>query len=148
MNDLIEIISENLIEHHPTVEFQVENDNELIIKSDDDNGFEIYIQQSERENTIHFNSWHFHFENTKEGKNELLDYLIFGMSKFGRLKTYLKNGKEYKWTFETFEEEEEEEWYSEGTMGLINLRFWEKPEVKYYQNDLIDINKMKEKTSG
>ena len=147
MNNLIKKISENLTERHPYIDFKIKDDNSLLIESKSSNGFKILIQQSERENTIHFNSWHFHFENTKDGKNELIDYIIFGMSKHGRLKTYSRNGKEYKWTFETLNENDGN-WYSAGTTGLINLNFWQKSEIKYYQNDLIDINELKEKTSG
>lgn len=147
MNDLIEKIAENLTERHPNIEFKIKEKNELIIEPKSDNGFKILIEQADSENTIYFNSWHFQFENTKDGKNELIDYLILGMSKEGRLQTYLRNGKEYKWTFET-QNEEDKNWYSIGTTGLINLKFWQKPKIKYYQNDLIDLNELKEKTSG
>lgn len=147
MNDLIEKISKNLTERHPNIEFKIKGKDELIIESKSDNGFKIVIEQADRENTIYFNSWHFHFENTKDGKNELIDYLIFGLSKQGRLKTYLRNNKEYKWTFETLNEEDKK-WYSAGTTGLINLKFWQKLKIKYYQNELMDLNELKEKTSG
>ena len=93
MNDLIEKISERLKDNNPKVEFKINSKDEMTILSKDDNGFEIFIQQGERENTVHFGAWHFHFENDKDGKNELLDYLGFGMSKLGRLKAYSKNRK-------------------------------------------------------
>ena len=50
----------------------------------------------------------------------------------------LRSGKEYKWTFET-KNEEDGNWYPAGTMGLMNFKFWQKPIVKYYQNDLIEL---------
>ena len=139
MDDLISNITVNLTERHPQVLFSIEKENELTIKAKNEDGFEILIQQSNRENTIHFNSWHFHFENTQDGKNELIDYLIFGLSKLGRLKTYIRGDKEYKWTFETFNEEDKN-WYEAGTTGLFKLNFWQKPEIKYHQNDWIDID--------
>lgn len=143
MNDLIEKISEQLKERYPQVEFRIENKDEMTILSKAENGFEILVQQGDRENTIHFGNWHFHFDNDKDGKNELLDYLGFGMSKLGRLKAYLRSGKEYKWTFET-KNEEDGNWYPAGTMGLMNFQFWQKPSVKYYQNDLIQLDGQKE----
>ncbi len=143
MNDLIENIVENLKERHPNVIFEIDNKNGLTIEPNNESGFKIYIQEEERENTIHFNSWHLHFENNKDGKNELLDYLIFGMSKSGRLKAYLRKGKEFKWTFETLNKEDGK-WYPSGTTGLINLKLWQKTEIKYFQNDLIDLTEIKE----
>ncbi|BDD03901.1 hypothetical protein [Aureibacter tunicatorum] len=142
MNNLIEKISKQLKEQCPEVEFKINND-EMTILPKDKNGFEIFIQQAERENTIHFGSWHFHFENEKEGEIELFNYLGFGMSKLGRLKTYSRSGEEYKWTFE-IKNEEDDEWYSAGTMALMNFKFWEKPIVKYYQNNLIELEEKKE----
>lgn len=143
MSDLIKNITENLQERYPNVSFKVDNENGLTIEPNNKSGFKIYIQEEERENTIYFNSWHFHFEKDKDGKNELLDYLIFGMSKSGRLKTFSRKGKEFKWTFETLNKEDGK-WYSSGTTGLINLKLWQKTDVKYFQNDLIDLNEIKE----
>lgn len=137
MGELIERISKNLKESYPEIEFRVENSEELTILPKDENGFEIFIQEDVREHTIHFGTWHFHFDNDADGKNELLDYLTFGMSRFGRLKAYLRNGKEYKWTFETLAEDGVS-WESAGTMGLVNLNFIAKKEIKYYQNQLMD----------
>lgn len=125
MNDLIDKISEQIKERYPDVEFRIDNKDEMTIPARDDSGFEIFIQQGDRENTIHFGAWHFHFDNDKEGKNELLDYLGFGMSRLGRLKAYSRNGKEYKWTFE-IKNEEDGNWYPAGTMGLMNFKFWQK----------------------
>ena len=143
MDDFIKEISEQLRDRYPKVEFNIEKNYEMTIIPKDENGFEIFVQQGNRENTIHFGSWHFHFNNDKDGKNELLDYLGLGMSKLGRLKAYLRNGKEYKWTFET-KNEENGNWYPAGTMRLMNFQFWKKPTVKYYQNDLIKLNDQKE----
>ncbi len=141
MKNLIENITENLKKRHSNVNFIVDNENGITIEPNNQNGFKIYIQEGERENTLHFNSWHFHFENNNDGKNELLDYLILGMSKSGRLKTYLRKGNEFKWTFETLNIEDGK-WYPSGTTGLINLKLWQKTEIKYFQNDLIALNEI------
>ncbi|MDF1697664.1 MAG: hypothetical protein P1U56_17595 [Saprospiraceae bacterium] len=138
MNDLIKLISEQLEERYPEVEFRIVNKYEMKILPKDDNGFEIFIQQGERENTVHFGAWHFHFNNDEDGINELLDYLGFGMSTLGRLKVYLRSGEEYKWTFE-IKNVDDGNWYPAGTMSLMNFKFWEKTILKYYQNDLIEF---------
>ena len=136
MSELIENIRGNLIQNHPSVNFEFKGAAELVINANNEEGFDILIQESERENTIHFGTWHFHFDNDDNGKNELIDYLIFGMSKLGRLKAYSRSGNEYKWTFET--KDEYGNWHSAGNMGLMNIKFWIKSQVRYYQNDLID----------
>jgi len=138
MKNIIEKISEELKERYPKVEFKIVNNDEMTILTKDENGFEIFVQQGEIENTVHFGTWHFHFDNDKNGKNELLEYLGFRMSKLGRLKAYLRNGEEYKWTFET-KNEEDGNWYPAGTMRRMNFKFWQKPTVKYYQNNLIEL---------
>lgn len=144
MNDLIEKISPQIKELYPNVKFRIHGKYEMEILPVDDKGFEIHIVQGERENTIYFGGWHFHFDNTEDGKNELLDYLGFGMSKLGRLKVYSRGGQEYKWTFE-IKNEDNGNWYPSGTMATVSLRFWKKKEISYYQNDFIDLEKLERK---
>lgn len=129
MNHLTKNISTKLKENCPSVKFEISGESELIIEPECQDGFKIVIQEGERENTLYFGNWHFHFDNNKEGNNELLDYLGFGMTKLGRLKTYLRNGIEYKWTFET-QNEKDGKWYPAGTMSLMNFKFWDKARNK------------------
>jgi hypothetical protein len=136
MNDLIAVTSAQLRARYPEVHFEVVTEDEMVIKPTDENGFTIAIQQGERENTIHFDAWHFHFDKDEAGKNELTTYLGYGMSEAGRLKTYSRNGAVYKWVFEIFDEQEKA-WQPAGTMALFNFRFWEKPVIGYRQNKLI-----------
>lgn len=138
MNDLIENISEQLKQRYPQVAFEINAKGEMTIFKKDADGFDILVQPGEREHTLHFGNWHFHFDNNKDGQNELLDYLGFGMSTLGRLKAYSKNGKEYKWQFE-MKQEESRTWYPTGTMAIMNFQFWLKPKVNYYQNDFIQL---------
>lgn len=142
MNNLIEYISKQLEENCPTVKFKSINKTELFIECETENGFEILIQEGDHEHTMYFGKWHFHFENNKEGTNELLDYLGYAMTKLGRVKSYIRNGVEYKWTFE-IKNQDEDKWHPSGTLALMNFKFWQKPKIKYYQNDLIPVNKEK-----
>ena len=63
MNDLIKNISEQFKEHCPNVEIRIETEDEMKIYCNDESGFDILIQQGDRENTIYFGAWHFHFNN-------------------------------------------------------------------------------------
>ena len=140
MNELIKNIAENITLNYPTVDFEINNDHELLIKAKNKDGFDILIQESERENTVHFGAWHFHFENNDSGNSELMDYLIYGMSKSGRLKAYSRSKNEYKWTFEIMDRDDN--WFPIGTMSLMNFKFWVKPKVKYYHNEHIDLTQI------
>ncbi|RNC83089.1 MAG: hypothetical protein ED557_10255 [Balneola sp.] len=137
-DDLIVVISELIREQFPNVSFSLENDNLMVIEQELKNGFKIIIAQGEIENTLYLGSWHMHFEKDIDGKNELVDYLHFGMSRLGRVKAFARKGKEYKWVFET-KNIEDGLWYPVGTMGLINLKFWQKTQIEYYQNDFIPL---------
>ena len=134
---LIEKIKSILQEKCPQVKYDLENDNQINILCSDEDGFDIVVVSDEKENTIYLGSFHFHFENNEEGIDGLLNCLGFGMCKEGRIKAFLKNGKEYKWSFETLDDGK---WHSVGSMGLINLQFWKKIENKYYQNNFIEIS--------
>ncbi|MFZ5376299.1 MAG: hypothetical protein ACOZAN_01360, partial [Patescibacteria group bacterium] len=52
-----------------------------------------------------------------------------------RIKEYSKKNKAYKWTLQM--QDRDGNWYDNGTMGLLNLNFWTKTEIKYLQNDLL-----------
>lgn len=141
---MINEVAAQLGKNYPGINLRVHNQNTMTIFPKDENGFEIVIQSNDSGYVIYFGKWHLHFEKTEEGKNELLDYLGFGMSKFGRLKVHSKNGAEYKWTFEILNQLDGK-WYPAGTMGTVNLKFWQKEEIKYFQNDLISFDNPDEK---
>lgn len=140
MKDTLEKIAQFLDEQYPQVQFKVENKSEMKIPSKEKMGFDISVEFMEEENTLHFGSGHFHFENDEGGKVQFFDFLMLAMSRLGRLKVYSRNKKEYKWTFE-IKNEDNGQWQPANTMGLLNFKFWQKTEIKYYQNELIDFGK-------
>jgi hypothetical protein len=131
---IIDTIVEKL-NKYPDIKYDKINDNELEIFSRNKNGFDILIQTDPRENTLHFGTFHSHFENNEQETNEMLNQLVFGLTGIARLKEYSKNGKAYKWTIQI--QDKDGNWFSNGTMGVKNFNFWKKADINYLQNDLL-----------
>jgi len=72
-HSIIDVITEKLAEY-PEVNFTKRNEAELEIYPRDERGFPIYIQLDPRENTLYFGSFHWHFDTTREGTNDLLHH--------------------------------------------------------------------------
>jgi hypothetical protein len=140
-NKIIQTITEKLLKY-PNIKFEVVNDNELEILKDNVNGFNICIQTADRENTMHFDNFHWHFDNNEEETNELLNQLIFGLRGITRIKEFSRNSKPYKWTQQI--QDRDNNWHDNGTMGTFNLNFMSKTEIKYYQNSLLPRDKILE----
>lgn len=130
----INFVIEKLNEY-PNIQYNKKNDNELEIVCRDANGFDILIQTNPHENTLHFGTFHCHFENSEEETDKMLLQLFFGLTGISRLKQYSKNGKAYKWILQV--QDKEGNWFDTITMGLLNLNFWTKAEINYLQNDLL-----------
>lgn len=131
---IIETIIEKL-KKYPDIKFQKNNDDELEIYCRDKSGFDILIQIDQKGNTLHFGSFHWHFENNEEETNDMLNQLVFGLTGIVRIKEFSKKNKAYKWTLQM--QDREGNWYDNGTMGLFNINFWTKTKIKYLQNDLL-----------
>ncbi|MDN4167104.1 hypothetical protein QWY31_16455 [Cytophagales bacterium LB-30] len=97
--NIIDTVVEKL-NKYPDIKFDKKNDSELEIYSRDDKGFDILLQTDQRENTLHFRTFHWHYDNTEEETNEMLNQLVFGLTGIARLKEFSKNGKAYKWTLQ------------------------------------------------
>ncbi|MCH2231787.1 MAG: hypothetical protein MK105_15745 [Crocinitomicaceae bacterium] len=137
--NVIQKIREILDESYPEIIYNIENGVELSIDKTAQNGFDVRVIDASSESIIYFNQWHWHFDNNSNDVDQL--YLIFGyaLSKHGRLKAFIKGGKEYKWNFETLNSLDGE-WTVFGTTGTVNLKFWLEPTVKIYQNEMIEIS--------
>ncbi len=131
----MEIVVEKLIKY-PDIKFIKKNNNkELIIFSHDNNGFDILLQMFPKENTLYFGNFHWHFKNTEEMTNAMLNQLIFGLTGIVRVKEFSKNSKAYKWTLQI--QDREGKWLDTETTGLMNFNFWTKTDIKYLQNNLL-----------
>ncbi|MBP9068391.1 MAG: hypothetical protein KBG47_02715 [Bacteroidia bacterium] len=132
--NIIDFVVEKLIKY-PDIKYDKKSDSELEIFCRDEQGFDILLQLDQRENTLHFGTFHWHFDNNEEETDEMLNQLVFGLTGIARLKELSKNGKAYKWTLQI--QDREGNWFDNGTMGRMNFNFWTKTDIKYLQNDLL-----------
>jgi hypothetical protein len=132
--NILDAIMEKLAQY-PAVNFTRKSDTELEIYPRDERGFPIYIQLDQRENTLHFGSFHWHYENTEEETNDLLDRLMLGLTGLARVKEFTGHDKAYKWVLEV--QDQTGTWQPDGTMGTFSFNFWIKPRVNYLRNDLL-----------
>lgn len=144
VNKIISTITENLIKY-PNIKFEIANDDELNIFKENNDGFDICIQTADRENTMYFDKFHWHYDNNEEETNEMLDQLIFALAGISRIKEISRNGKAFKWTLQI--QDKENIWHDNGTMGIMNFNFFSKAEIKYYQNNLLPKEKLFEDTN-
>jgi hypothetical protein len=131
---ILDAIMEKLAQY-PAVNFTRRSDAELEIYPRDERGFPIYIQLDQRENTLHFGSFHWHYDNTEEETTALLDHLMLGLTGLARVKEFARHGKAYKWVLEV--QDQTGTWQPDGTMGTFSFNFWVKPRVRYLRNDLL-----------
>jgi hypothetical protein len=138
-NDIIMTITEKL-KKYPNIRFETANDNELNILKENDSGFDICIQTADRENTMHFDSFHWHYDSNENETNEMLAQLIFALTGTSRIKELSRNEKAYKWILQI--QDRENNWHNNGTMGTINFNFFSKSAIKYYQNSMLPKEKL------
>jgi len=65
-----------------------------------ENGFTVWLVESEQGCTVGYNGWHEEFSD----KNEALNCFAFGLSEQCRLKVFIKGKTEYKWVLEALED--------------------------------------------
>jgi len=92
-----------------------------------DNGFTVWLTESEQCCTVGYNGWHEEFSD----KSEALNCFAFGLSEKCRLKVFTKGGIEYKWVMEALEDGR---WVSYSTTALIFFPYWRKARISYLQN--------------
>jgi hypothetical protein len=89
---ILDVITEKLAQY-PAVSFTRIGDTKLEIYPRDEGGFPIYIQLDQRENTLHFGSFHWHYDHTEEETNDLLNQLLLGLTGLARVKEFTRQGK-------------------------------------------------------
>lgn len=121
--DCINKIKEKL-EKYPDLQWEL---NGSTISVSPENGFTVWLDESEQGCTVGYNSWHEEFSD----KNEALNCFAFGLSEKCRLKVFIKGKTEYKWVMEAFEDGD---WVSYSTTCLIFYPYWRKTQICYLQN--------------
>lgn len=131
---ILDVVTEKLAQY-PAVNFTRKSETELEIYPHDEHGFLIYIQLDQRENTLYFGSFHWHYDNTEEETNDLLNQLLLGLTGLARVKEFARHGKAYKWVLEV--QDEAGVWQHYGMMTTFSFTFWIKPQVRYLRNELL-----------
>lgn len=134
---ILDAITDKLVKY-PSVKFTRSSESELEIHPRNEQGFPIFIQLDQRENTLHFGSFHWHYDHTEEETNDLLDQLFLGLTGLARVKEFARHGKAYKWVLEV--QDQAGIWHPYGTMATFSLNFWTKPQVSYLRNDLLPVS--------
>ena len=147
MSEILKRITKKVLSVCPDINITENEHYQFIIEPKNENGFGIYLDIDERENTVHFDSFHFHFDKSEEGEEDLLSYIGYALSNHSRLKIYSKGNKEFKWKFEV-QEENRDKWISSGTTALLYFNPFKKTVISYRQNDWIDMDRLGESTSG
>ena len=132
--NIIDTVVEKLIKY-PDVKYYKKNEYELEIFCRNEKGFDILLETNHCENTLHFGTFHWHYDFTEYETNEMLNQLLFGLTGITRLKVLKKKNKAYKWILQI--QDRDGNWFDNGTMGLINFNFWSKTDIEYFQNDLL-----------
>ncbi|MEN5088569.1 hypothetical protein ABE426_19050 [Sphingobacterium faecium] len=123
------------LKKYPGIKFSKKNDSELKIFGRENTGFDILLLLGGRDNMLYFGPFHWHFDNSEEEINEMLDYIAFGLAGIARLKEYSIKGKGYKWTIQM--QDQDGNWLDDETMALMNIKFNAESDVKYLQNEII-----------
>ncbi len=107
----------------------------LTVHRKNEHGFDIVLEIGFRENTLYFNDFHWHFDNSEKEIEDMLDLLLSGLTGTARIKAFSKKGAAYKWTLET--QDNDGQWNAQDTMSVIGPGFGNKTEIHYLQNQLI-----------
>jgi len=141
MNEFVKKITKKVLDVCPDINIKKDDYYEFIIEPKNDNGFGIYLQIDERENTIHFDSFHFHFDNNDKGNKELMSFIGYALSNRSRLKVYSKGHKEFKWKFEV-QDVGDKNWISYGSMAILYFNPFKKTKVSYRHNEWLDMDEL------
>jgi len=83
----------------PQLKYEFEEENQLTVYSNTA-VCNIYIRFWEREHTMFFEKWHWHFENNETENFVLLETLFDIISNRAKVKVFKRFGKAYRWDLE------------------------------------------------
>lgn len=128
----------SLLTRHTTFKFEKDGDNLMIYAHDEEIGLDILLMTEENENTLYLGEFfHWHFNLNEEDTNQMIDWIIYGLTGYARVKEFSKRGKPYKGILQI--RDKNDVWQDKETMRLSNFYFWIKPTIKYHQNDHLPI---------
>ncbi len=107
----------------------------LTIHCKKEHGFDMVLETDFGENTLYFNDFHWHFDNSEPEIEEMLNLLLSGLTGTARIKVFSKKGAAYKWTLET--QDNDGQWNAQDTMSVMSPGIWHKTEIYYLQNYLV-----------
>jgi hypothetical protein len=129
---LIDSVKETL-QRYPELVIEHLEPNELVIRNEEETGFFIALETSDKEHTLYLDDWHMHYNIGDE--DEILQLIVDALIGMLRLEVHSKNGYDYKWVLQ--QRDAKDQWQNKGTTAILNLRFWIKPEIRYLQNSCI-----------
>lgn len=109
-----------------------EKDGYICVFAPNQDGFDVWFSEDDREYTVGFSSWHEHFE--KDELDDALNCFAWGLSDKCRLKVFKRSGAEYKWMVQSLEGNS---WIDYSVTSLFNFSFWKRKEIDYKSNQLI-----------
>jgi len=137
--NIIDLILDELIKH-PEISYRRPNADELKIFGTPIHGFDITLYIGIRENMLLFDQFHWHYDNTEEEIDEMLNEINYALFGYIRIKEFSYNKQPYKWVLQV--QDQKGNWYDDQTTGKIS-KFGGKPDIRYFQNMILtkDTNK-------
>lgn len=98
----------------------------------DPSGFEVGVWTGRAGYTVAFDGWH----EDLSSEQDVLDCVVFGLSRSCRLAVALRGSYPTTWTVEALEDDT---WTPVGVTGLQQQPFWLRVRIEYRSNRLFDI---------
>lgn len=118
----------NRLKDFPQVTYDFEKKDFLTVRSKATDQ-KLSISFWDKEHTLFFGDWHWHFENNDIENRELLHALVDIISNKARLKIFKKNGKTIRCDLEL--PNDQKNLNEKLTTGFFDIKFWKKPEIEY-----------------
>ena len=125
-----------LIEECPQIKFEFENEDVLVINSIK-SSYSIRIAFWEKEHTVFFEDWHWHFANEKEENQHMIETILDIIQNRTRLKEKIVNGKRKGSTLEF--QDNNGEWESGLKTEMIKFNFWGRKKETKYEYKIIEF---------
>jgi len=125
-----------LIEELPQIKFEFENEDVLVINSIK-SSYSIRIAFWEKEHTVFFEDWHWHFANEKEENQHMIETILDIIQNRTRLKEKIVNGKRKGSTLEF--QDNNGEWESGLKTEMIKFNFWGRKKETKYEYKIIEF---------